>query len=130
VAFLWKASRVWPALVTIITRNTLPLETLTFRASVPSLPKDLIEAAEVEGATAMQLAGLSTFVFLARTSLKTMPLGRYALFGEDTAEWGKIMAASALTTSPAPAPAPPGRRSRARRREAVAGAERAGAGAH
>jgi ABC-type glycerol-3-phosphate transport system permease component len=130
VAFLSKASRVWPALVTIITRNTLPLETLTFLASLQSLPKELIEAAEVDGATKMQLAGLSTFVCLTRTSLKTMPLGRHAFFGEDTAEWGKIMAASALTTSPAPAPAPPGRRSRARRREAAAGAERAGAGAH
>ena len=29
-----------------------------------------------------------------------MPLGLYAFFGEDTAEWGKIMAASALTTLP------------------------------
>ena len=130
MAFLSKASWVWPALVTIITRNTLPLETLTFLASLQSLPKELIEAAEVDGATKVQLAGLSPFVCLTRTSLKTMPLGRHAFFGEDTAEWGKIMAASALTTAPAPAPATPGRRSRARRREAAAGAERAGAGAH
>jgi ABC-type maltose transport system permease subunit len=30
----------------------------------------------------------------------TRPLGLYAFFGEDTAEWGKIMAASALTALP------------------------------
>lgn len=38
--------------------------------------------------------------FLNKMNLKTMPLGRYAFFGEDTAEWGNIMAASALTTFP------------------------------
>jgi ABC-type glycerol-3-phosphate transport system permease component len=43
---------------------------------------------------------LFALAFLTRTSLKTMPLGLYAFFGEDTAEWGKIMAASALTTLP------------------------------
>ena len=55
VAFLSEALWVWPALVTIITWNTLPLVTLTFLASLQSLPKELIEAAEVDGATKLQL---------------------------------------------------------------------------
>jgi ABC-type glycerol-3-phosphate transport system permease component len=43
---------------------------------------------------------LFALAFLTQTSLKTMPLGLYAFFGEDTAEWGKIMAASVLITLP------------------------------
>ncbi len=54
IAFLAEALWVWPALITIITWNTLPLVTLTFLASLQSLPKELIEAAEVDGATPIQ----------------------------------------------------------------------------
>ncbi|OJY32382.1 MAG: hypothetical protein BGP06_10485, partial [Rhizobiales bacterium 65-9] len=54
IAFLATANFVWPALITIITWNTLPLVTLTFMASLQSLPDELIEAAEVDGATRMQ----------------------------------------------------------------------------
>jgi multiple sugar transport system permease protein len=56
VAFLSEATWVWPALITIITWNTLPLVTLTFLASLQSLPRELIEAAQVDGATRLQLA--------------------------------------------------------------------------
>jgi multiple sugar transport system permease protein len=56
VAFLSEAAWVWPALITIITWNTLPLVTLTFLASLQSLPRELIEAAQVDGATKLQLA--------------------------------------------------------------------------
>ena len=54
IAFLSDALWVWPALITIITWNTLPLVTLTFIASLQSLPAELIEAAEVDGATKWQ----------------------------------------------------------------------------
>lgn len=54
IAFLSEAVWVWPALITIITWNTLPLVTLTFLASLQSLPSELIEAAEVDGATKWQ----------------------------------------------------------------------------
>ena len=54
IAFLATAVWVWPALITIITWNTLPLVTLTFLASLQSLPSELIEAAEVDGATKWQ----------------------------------------------------------------------------
>jgi multiple sugar transport system permease protein len=55
VAFLSEAPWVWPALITIITWNTLPLVTLTFLASLQSLPRELVEAAQVDGATKVQL---------------------------------------------------------------------------
>jgi multiple sugar transport system permease protein len=55
IAFLATASWVWPALITIITWNTLPLVTLTFMASLQSLPDELVEAAEVDGASRLQV---------------------------------------------------------------------------
>ena len=55
IAFLASAHWVWPALITIITWNTLPLVTLTFVASLQSLPSELVEAAEVDGATRVQV---------------------------------------------------------------------------
>lgn len=54
IAFLASADLVWPSLIAIITWNTLPLVTLTFMASLQSLPDELIEAAEVDGATRLQ----------------------------------------------------------------------------
>ena len=56
IAFLSEAAWVWPALITIITWNTLPLVTLTFLASLQSLPRELLEAAEVDGASKLQMA--------------------------------------------------------------------------
>lgn len=55
IAFLSEVPWIWPALITIITWNTLPLVTLTFLASLQSLPRELIEAARVDGATNWQL---------------------------------------------------------------------------
>ena len=54
VAFLAERLWVWPALITIITWNTLPLVTLTFMASLQSLPEELIEAARIDGASRWQ----------------------------------------------------------------------------
>ena len=51
VAFLSDVTLVWPALITIITWNTLPLVTLTFLASLKAIPAELLEAASVDGAT-------------------------------------------------------------------------------
>ncbi len=55
IAFLAERDWIWPALITIITWNTLPLVTLTFLASLQSLPRELLEAAEVDGARKWQL---------------------------------------------------------------------------
>ena len=56
IAFLADIDFVWPAIITIITWNTLPLVTLTFLASLKSLPSELLEAAAVDGATKVQSA--------------------------------------------------------------------------
>jgi len=56
VAFLSDVSYVWPALITSITWNTLPLVTLTFLASLKSVPGELLEAAAVDGATKLRRA--------------------------------------------------------------------------
>lgn len=61
IAFLSTAAWVWPALITIITWNTLPLVTLTFMASLQSLPHELVEAAQIDGANKWQLM---RFVYL------------------------------------------------------------------
>lgn len=55
VAFLAERAWIWPALLTIITWNTLPLVTLTFLASLQSLPDELVEAAKLDGASKVQI---------------------------------------------------------------------------
>jgi multiple sugar transport system permease protein len=55
IPFLADATWVWPSIILIITWNTLPLVTLTFMASLQSLPGELIEAAEIDGASRIQL---------------------------------------------------------------------------
>jgi multiple sugar transport system permease protein len=56
VAFLSDVSFVWPALVTIITWNTLPLVTLTFLAALKAIPTEVLEAAAVDGASPLRRA--------------------------------------------------------------------------
>ncbi len=55
IPFLADANWVWPSIIVIITWNTLPLVTLTFMASLQSLPGELVEAAEIDGASRTQL---------------------------------------------------------------------------
>jgi multiple sugar transport system permease protein len=55
IPFLSDALWVWPAIILIITWNTLPLVTLTFLASLQSLASELIEAAEIDGASRFQI---------------------------------------------------------------------------
>jgi multiple sugar transport system permease protein len=55
IPFLADANWVWPSIILIITWNTLPLVTLTFMASLQSLPDELVEAAEIDGASRLQI---------------------------------------------------------------------------
>lgn len=55
IAFLGTAQWVWPALILIITWNTLPLMALAFLASLQSMPEELVEAANIDGATPLQI---------------------------------------------------------------------------
>ena len=53
IAFLANVNTIWPAIITIIVWNTLPLVTLTFLAGLQSVPPELHEAAEMDGANAL-----------------------------------------------------------------------------
>jgi multiple sugar transport system permease protein len=55
IPFLAQAGWIWPSLILIITWNTIPLVTLTFMAALQSLPRELIEAARIDGANGLQL---------------------------------------------------------------------------
>ena len=54
IAFLASTDWVWAAIITIIIWNTLPLVTLTFLAALQSVPPELLEAAEMDGAGVIQ----------------------------------------------------------------------------
>ena len=55
IPFLAQAGWIWPSLILIITWNTIPLVTLTFMAALQSLPRELIEAARIDGASGLQM---------------------------------------------------------------------------
>lgn len=105
---------------------TIPFSVYLLVGYLESVPRSLDEAAIIDGCSRFQviwriifpimLPGivatatyafmlcwaeyLFALAFLTKTELKTMPLGLYAFFGENTTEWGNVMAASALTTLP------------------------------
>ena len=105
---------------------SIPFSVYLLVGYLQSVPKSLDEAAIIDGCSRFQAIWLIIFpimlpgivatatyafmlcwteylfalAFLTKTQLKTMPLALYAFFGEDTSEWGRIMAASALTTAP------------------------------
>ena len=110
----------------VYTAITIPFSVYLLVGYLESVPRTLDEAAIIDGCSRfgviwrivfpIMLPGivatatysfmlcwteyLFALAFLTKTHLKTMPLGLYAFFGEDTSEWGNIMAASALTTAP------------------------------
>ena len=51
IVFLGDPTWVWPSIVTIIVWNGLPIIVLTMAAALQSVPKDLYEAADIDGAT-------------------------------------------------------------------------------
>jgi multiple sugar transport system permease protein len=67
VAFLADLRTVWPAVVTIIVWNTVPLVTLSLLASMQSIPEELNEAAAIDGATRMQQFRFVTLPYLRPT---------------------------------------------------------------
>ena len=110
----------------VYTAVTIPFSVYLLVGYLEGVPRSLDEAAIIDGCSRFQAIWLVIFpimlpgivatatyafmlcwteylfalAFLTKTQLKTMPLALYAFFGEDTSEWGKIMAASALTTAP------------------------------
>jgi multiple sugar transport system permease protein len=55
IAFLGSTHWVWPVILMIVVWNTLPLVTLSFVAALQSVPDELVEAARMDGATALQV---------------------------------------------------------------------------
>lgn len=110
----------------VYTAVTIPFSVYLLVGYLEGVPRSLDEAAIIDGCSRLQVIWYVIFpiilpgvvatatyafllcwteylfalAFLTKTALKTMPLGLYSFFGEDIAEWGHIMAASALTTLP------------------------------
>jgi ABC-type glycerol-3-phosphate transport system permease component len=108
------------------TAFTIPFSVYLLVGYLVTVPKSLDEAAIIDGASRWQVlwliicpAMLPGFVatatyafllcwteylfalaFLTKTEFKTLPLGLYQFFGDDTIDWGAIMAASVVTTLP------------------------------
>lgn len=105
----------------------IPFSVYLLLGYLETVPRELDEAAVVDGCTPLgalwhvvlpvMLPGvvatatyafllcwteyLLALAFLTRPEMKTLPLGLYQFFGEDTTDWGAVMAGSAVTTLPA-----------------------------
>ena len=108
------------------TAFTIPFSVYMLVGYLVTVPKSLDEAALVDGASRAQviwhvicpvmLPGfvatatyafmlcwteyLFALAFLTQSGMKTLPLGLYQYFGDDTIDWGAVMAASVVTTLP------------------------------
>ena len=67
IAFFADLRTVWPSIVTIIVWNTVPLVAISLLASLQSIPDELNEAAELDGATRWQQFRHITLPFLMPT---------------------------------------------------------------
>jgi ABC-type glycerol-3-phosphate transport system permease component len=108
------------------TAFTIPFSVYMLVGYLVTVPKSLDEAAIIDGASRWQviwmiicpvmLPGfvatatyafllcwteyLFALAFLTKTAFKTLPLGLYQFFGDDSVDWGAVMAASVVTTLP------------------------------
>jgi len=106
---------------------SIPFSVYLMVGYLETVPRELDEAAVMDGCSQFQIIWTIIFpvmlpgivatatyafllmwteflfalAFLTRTPLKTMPLGLAQFFGEQTVNWGAVMAASAVTTLPA-----------------------------
>ncbi len=105
---------------------TIPFSIYMLVGYLQSIPRELDDAASIDGCTTLGvitrvilpvaapgLVATATYAFaqtwneylfaltfMTRTELKTVPVGLANFFGQYTAEWGLVMAASALATIP------------------------------
>lgn len=106
---------------------SLPFSVYMLIGYLEAVPRDLDEAAAMDGCSRAQIIWkvvlplmlpgivatatysfllmwteyLFALAFLTKTTMKTIPLGLALFFGQDTVDWGAVMAASAATTLPA-----------------------------
>ena len=104
----------------------IPFSVYLLVGYLETIPRSLDEAARLDGATQFQviwriilpimmpgLVATTTYAFLLCWSeyllalallsderMKTLPLGLYSFFGQDSADWGAILAGSAVATLP------------------------------
>jgi ABC-type glycerol-3-phosphate transport system permease component len=109
------------------TAISIPFSVYLLLGYLETVPRELDEAALVDGCTPLGalwhvvlpvllpgVVATMTYAFLlcwteyllalallTRPEMKTLPLGLYQFFGEDTTDWGAVMAGSAVTTLPA-----------------------------
>jgi ABC-type glycerol-3-phosphate transport system permease component len=108
------------------TAISIPFSVYMLTGYLATVPKDLDEAAIIDGASRLQIVWriifpvmlpgivatatyafllcwteyLFALAFLTKPDMKTLPLGLYQFFGDDSVDWGAVMAASAVTTLP------------------------------
>jgi multiple sugar transport system permease protein len=87
IAFLGTAAWVWPALIVIITWNTLPLMALSFLASLQSLPEELVEAAAIDGASPLQVVRYISLPHLKPTIIVMILMSTFWTFNNFVYVW-------------------------------------------
>ncbi len=117
----------YTGMILCYTAISIPFSVYLLLGYLETVPRELDEAAMVDGCTPLgalwhvvlpvMLPGVvatATYAFLlcwtdyllalallTRPDMKTLPLGLYQFFGEDTTDWGAVMAGSAVATLPA-----------------------------
>jgi len=116
----------YPGIIFCYGAIAIPFSVYLLVGYLETIPHSLDEAARIDGATQYQVIWKIVFpimlpgivatttyafllcwseyllalAFLSDEGMKTLPLGLYSFFGQDAADWGAIMAASAVTTLP------------------------------
>jgi multiple sugar transport system permease protein len=87
VAFFANLRTVWPTVVTIIVWNTVPLVALSLLASLQSIPDELNEAAELDGASRWQQFRHITLPFLMPTIMVLTLTSIFSTFNNFVYVW-------------------------------------------
>jgi multiple sugar transport system permease protein len=87
VAFFANLRTVWPSVVTIIVWNTVPLVALSLLASLQSIPDELNEAAELDGASRWQQFRHITLPFLMPTIMVLTLTSIFSTFNNFVYVW-------------------------------------------
>jgi ABC-type glycerol-3-phosphate transport system permease component len=116
----------YPGMIFCYTAISIPFSVYMLAGYLATVPRELDEAALIDGASRYQvvwrivfpvlmpgIVSTATYAFmlgwteylfalalLTKSELQTLPIGLYQLFGDDRADWGAVMAASVVATIP------------------------------
>jgi ABC-type glycerol-3-phosphate transport system permease component len=119
-------TNTYPGIIFCYTAISIPFSVYMLTGYLATVPKELDEAALIDGASRFQvvwrivfpvmlpgIVSTMTYAFmlcwteylfalalLTKTAVQTLPIGLYQLFGDDRADWGAVMAAAVVTTLP------------------------------